>query len=112
VPASVIPLHPICTAIRRRSLLEFDYKGLRRVVAPYSHGRSLRDIELLRGVQLRGESRSDSFGFGKLWTVGEMKHVRVLDEDFVPDDPDYNPEDIMLAKIHCRVRLDAEEKPR
>jgi hypothetical protein len=112
MPASILPLHPICTAIRRRSLLEFEYQGLRRVVAPYCHGRSARDVELLRAVQVRGQSRSGGFGFGKLWTVSEMKQVRVVDEPFVPDDPDYNPDDSALAKIHCRIRLDAEEKLR
>jgi hypothetical protein len=32
-----------------------------------------------------------------------MRLVRTLDERFVPDDPDYEPNDSAIARIHCRV---------
>jgi hypothetical protein len=32
-----------------------------------------------------------------------MKNVRVLSEAFTPDDPDYNPNDSALVRIHCRA---------
>ncbi|HKQ71931.1 MAG TPA: hypothetical protein VJT73_21450 [Polyangiaceae bacterium] len=93
---------PICVAIRSRVLLEFEYDGLRRVVAPYCHGRT-RSGEALRGVQVRGESRSKGLGFGKLWTVARMRHVHLLQEAFEPSDPDYNPHDSAMLDIHCRI---------
>jgi hypothetical protein len=93
----------VCEAIRTRSLLEFDYDGLRRVVAPYCHGTSARGQELLRGVQLRGESRSGGLGFGKLWLVAKIRNACARAEAFVPDDPDYNPDDRAMAEIHCRI---------
>lgn len=96
----------ICQAISARVLLEFDYHGAHRVVAPYCHGVSSHDTELLRAVQLRrsnSASRTGGFGFGKLWRVDEMANVRVTDEPFTPDDPHYNPNDSALARIHCRV---------
>jgi hypothetical protein len=93
----------ICEAIRTRSILEFDYRGHRRIVAPYCHGASARGTELLRAVQLRGTSASGQFGTGKLWNVAEMRGVRLLLEAFVPGDPHYNPDDRAMLLIHCRV---------
>jgi hypothetical protein len=93
----------ICEAIRRRSLLEFRYHGLERVVAPYCHGVSSRGVEVLRAVQVRGSSTSGGFGFGKLWSVAEIVNPGLLPESFVPDDADYNPDDSAMTHIHCRV---------
>jgi hypothetical protein len=84
-------------------LLEFEYHGHRRVVAPYCHGTSARGVEVLRAIQVRGTSASGAFGFGKLWAVEEMQRVRATTEAFVADDPDYNPNDSAMARIHCRV---------
>lgn len=93
----------LCKAIHDRALLEFDYKGLHRVVAPYCHGVSHRGAEVMRAVQVAGDSQSGGFGFGKLWIVDEMKNVRLSKESFVADDPDYNPNDVDMREIHCRI---------
>jgi hypothetical protein len=93
----------ICDAIRDRKLLQFDYHGLQRVVAPYCHGISTRGVEVLRAVQVRGSSKSGGLGFGKLWTVADIGNAVVLSESFVPDDPNYNPDDSAMKTIHCRV---------
>lgn len=93
----------VCEAIRRRHLLQFEYHGLQRVVAPYCHGISTRGTEVLRAVQVRGESSSGGFGFGKLWTVADIRDAQVLPESFAPDDPDYNAADSAMQRIHCRV---------
>lgn len=92
----------ICAAIRNRVLLEFEYDGRRRVVAPYCHGVT-QNGEALRAVQIRGESRSGGFGFGKLWVVTRMQNLRLTDEPFVSDDPAYNPNDSAMTSIHCRA---------
>jgi len=93
----------LCEAIRTRKLLAFTYEGHPRVVAPYCHGFTRAGSEVLRAVQLRGSSRSGLFGSGKLWSVSKMRLVRTLDEEFVADDPDYDPNDTAMASIHCRV---------
>jgi hypothetical protein len=93
----------ICRAIRARSRLEFQYGGLHRVVEPYCLGISKRGAEVLRAVQIRGESRSGGFGFGKLWLVADMADLRITNEKFVPSDPDYNPDDRAMSEIYCRV---------
>lgn len=93
----------ICAAIRDRVLLEFDYDGLHRVVAPYCHGFTSKG-EVLRAIQVRGDSRSHGSGFGKLWTVKKMLGLRRTEEAYVPDDPNYNPMDRAMTKVHCNVR--------
>jgi hypothetical protein len=90
-------------AIRRRALLEFRYQGRFRVVAPYCLGVSTRGVEVLRAIQLRGSSSSGGLGFGKLWDVSKMMNPRVLHETFVPDDPNYNPNDSGMTRIYCRI---------
>jgi hypothetical protein len=93
----------LCEAIATKTLLALTYEGHPRVVAPYCHGFTRAGDEVLRAVQLRGSSRSGRFGKGKLWTVSKMRLVRTLDERFVPDDPDYEPDDSAMARIHCRI---------
>jgi hypothetical protein len=94
----------ICEAIRKRALLEFLYHNRRRVVAPYCCGVSTRGVEVLRAVQVRGESASGGMGFGKLWTVADIVDLRMLDEAFTPDDPDYNPQDRAMTTIYCGIQ--------
>jgi hypothetical protein len=60
-------------------------------------------VDVLRAIQIGGESRSAGFGFGKLWHVVKMTNIRNTDEPFVPTDPHYNPDDSVMARIHCRV---------
>jgi hypothetical protein len=93
----------ICEAIRTRTLLEFSYHGRLRVVAPYCHGVSTRGADSLRAIQVRGSSASGRLASGKLWSIADMVNLRSLDETFVPDDPNYNPDDSAMKTIHCRV---------
>jgi hypothetical protein len=96
-------LELICEAIRKRALLEFLYHGKPRVVAPYCCGVSRRGVDVLRGIQVRGESTSGGLGFGKLWTIAEMADLRLSDEAFTPDDPLYNPRDSAMTRIYCAI---------
>ena len=95
--------HLIQEAIRKRALLEFNYHGHHRVVAPYCYGVATRGAEVLRAIQVRGSSASGGLGFGKLWAVAEMVDSRMLDETFVPEDPNYNPNDLAMKQIYCCV---------
>lgn len=93
----------ICEAIRTHRLLEFEYHGKLRIVAPYCHGTSTRGTEVARAIQVRGESASGALGIGKLWAVADMVAARIIDVPFVPNDPNYNPNDSAMKEIHCRV---------
>jgi hypothetical protein len=93
----------ICEAIRKRALLEFSYHNRQRVVAPYCCGVSARGVDVLRAVQVRGESASGALGIGKLWLLAEIEHLRMLNEVFTPDDPNYNPRDRAMTRIYCGI---------
>ena len=101
--AHTIAAGAACEAIHEHRLLEFDYHGRHRIVAPYCHGISTRGVEVLRAVQTGGSSGSGGFGFGKLWVVAEMIDARLTSVPFAPDDPNYNPDDSGMVLIHCRV---------
>lgn len=92
-----------CKAIHELRRIEFEYGGLRRVVEPYCFGISTQRNEVLRAVQVRGASSSNTLGIGKLWKVAQIRSPRLLDEEFAPADPDYNPDDKGMVQIHCKV---------
>lgn len=92
----------ICSAIRDLVRLEFDYDGLHRIVEPYCHGFTANG-EVLRAIQVGGQSRSRGMGFGKLWRVEKMQNVRTTSQPFIPNDPDYNPRDSAMTEIHCNA---------
>ena len=50
-----------------------------------------------------GKSSSGSRGFGKLWVVADLLNLRLSPEHFEPDDPHYNPDDLAMQHIHCRI---------
>jgi len=102
-PCNVIEVSLICDAIRTRSLIEFRYHGLIRLVEPYSHGFSARGNELLRGAQVGGSSSSGGFGFGKLWSVADIVELRLVDKQFEPGDQKYNSSDRAMSELHCRI---------
>jgi hypothetical protein len=93
----------LCQAIGSRTLLTFDYNGKPRIVAPYCYGVTAKNVEVLRAIQVGGESQSGGYGFGKLWHVAKMQNIRNTTEPFVATDPDYNPDDHVMARIHCRI---------
>lgn len=104
-PRSSVAAPLICEAIRKRVRLEFSYDGKLRVVEPYCHGWGDKGEEKLRAHQVRGGSSQGGkgFGFGKLWSVEKIVGPRLLDEPFKPNDPNYNPNDSAMTRIHCRI---------
>ena len=95
----------ICRAIRERRRLTFRYGGRRRVVEPYCHGTGTNGRELLRAVQVGGETGT-GFGFGKLWRLDRMSEVAVSTEPAAGDDPSYNPDDSAFSELHCRLQIE------
>jgi hypothetical protein len=93
----------ITEAINRKVLLQFSYNGRVRTVEPYCYGLSTAGSDVLRAIEVGGSSRSGPAGFGKLWKVSEMSEVRVSEERFAPDDPNYNPDDKAMTKVYCRI---------
>lgn len=58
---------------------------------------------MLRAIQVRGSSSSGKLGLGKLWSLEQMMGVRVSDETFIANNPNYNPNDSAMTRILCRI---------
>jgi len=95
-----------CDAIRELRLLEFEYGGPRREMQPYCQGLSSAGLDTLRAVQTGGESKTGlgKVKGGKLWTIGTMAGLKILEEKFLPDDPSCEPQDSAMQRMHCRVQ--------
>ena len=93
----------ICSAIRRRQVMAFDYDGLPRVVEPHAHGTSLAGKEMLRAYQVKGQSASDPNLGWRPFIVAKMVRVRVLERTFAGTRPLYRRGDRGMRVVHCEL---------
>ena len=92
----------ICTAIRSRNYLEFNYDGLPREIEPHAHGTSSTGKEIVRGFQTGGKSSSEPLGW-RLWNVAKMKSFSVSDSTFIGTRPGYTRSDSAMHPVHCEL---------
>ena len=48
----------ICSAIKSKQLIQFNYEDSTRIVEPYCYGLTKEDNEVLRAYQVKGQSKS------------------------------------------------------
>jgi hypothetical protein len=94
----------LCDAIRLRHVVRFLYRGGLREVEPYVYGRDGSGIELLRGFQLRGVSRSGEAAGWKMFQVEDITSVAVTFEAFAPRAA-YDPADKVIVFVNSRVEM-------
>ena len=93
----------ICDAIAARAVIEFNYRGLSRVVEPFCHGISRAGNEVLRAYQVGGDSESGTpFGW-KLYEASHMSGITPTGATFERTRPGYNPNDSQMTSVHCSV---------
>ena len=93
----------ICDAIANLAVIEFNYRGLSRVVEPFCHGVSRAGNEVLRAYQIGGDSESGNPVGWKLYEVSQMSGLRRTGATFRPSRPGYNPTDSQMTSTHCSV---------
>lgn len=71
----------IKAAIANKQLVEFTYRGLRRVAEPHVYG-TLRDKYQLLTYQVAGESSSGGLPNWRRVELSEVSDMRVLEEHF------------------------------
>ena len=71
----------LCSAIKRKRLIEFIYQNLRRVAEPHDYG-ILNGTEHLLVYQVAGQSRSMKLPDWRLVRITEIKQLKVLDKEF------------------------------
>ncbi|HEY3043711.1 MAG TPA: hypothetical protein VGJ39_06785 [Vicinamibacterales bacterium] len=93
----------VCQAIRERRLVRFYYDGGTRDVEPHCHGFSPDGNELLSGYQVSGFSRSGQrFGW-KMFSIDAIRALIVSDEAFAAPRAGYDPNDVKISNVHCRL---------
>jgi hypothetical protein len=94
----------LCSAIKNRRLITFNYDGGRRIVEPYCHGASEAGHDLLRGYQTAGYSRSGASQGWKMFRLDELTGLAMTDEIFADIRPEYDPcREEKMTTIYCRV---------
>lgn len=92
----------LCDAIRRRAVVEFRYRGERRTVEPYLHGRTRAGKEVLRAYQIGGTSGTGRRFAWKLFDVEHIEAVQPVQVTFSLR-ADYRARDRSVPTVHCSV---------
>jgi predicted DNA-binding transcriptional regulator YafY len=93
----------ICSAIRSRRVVQFDYDGGLRTAEPFCHGASMDGHDLLRAYQTGGYSESGNSVGWRLFRVDRMNNLNITDESFSGNRPGYNPDDGAMVRVYCRL---------
>src|SRR5688572_28953754 len=93
----------LCTAIRRRSLVMFEYGDLIRVVEPHRFGINSAGHEMLSGWLRAGYSRSDPAGGWRNYLLSDVSALQVLDAPFVGARPGYAAHDSRMREVYCEL---------
>jgi len=95
----------LCAAIRRRSLVLFEYGDLIRVVEPHRFGINSAGHEMLSGWLRAGYSRSDPAGGWRNYLVHDVSALQVLDAPFAGTRPGYVAHDPRMREVYCELDL-------
>ena len=93
----------ICEAIKKKAVIEFNYKGSLRLVEPQCHGTSTAGNEVLRGFQTKNHSKPSESPANKLFEVSKILELKHTGKTFSKPGPHYNPDDKAMIHIHCRL---------
>jgi len=93
----------LCAAIRRRSLVMFEYGDLIRVVEPHRFGINSAGHEMLSGWLRAGYSRSDPAGGWRNYLLNDVSALQVLDAPFAGTRPGYAAHDARMREVYCEL---------
>ena len=93
----------LCAAIRRRSLVMFEYGDLIRVVEPHRFGVNSTGHEMLSGWLRAGYSRSAPAGGWRNYLLSDIGALQVLDAPFAGTRPGYVAHDPRMREVYCEL---------
>jgi hypothetical protein len=93
----------LCAAIRRRSLVMFEYGDLIRVVEPHRFGINSAGHEMLSGWLRAGYSRSDPAGGWRNYLLSDVSALQMLDAPFAGTRPGYAAHDARMREVYCEL---------
>lgn len=109
----------ICAAVRSRRVIKFYYHGISLTVEPYRLGMVLSGgpkNDSLLCYQIRGFISPQETPGWRLYRLLDIKDIKILDEQFEGDRPDYDPNSVYMHIAYCsifpmpRVETEAREK--
>lgn len=92
----------LCRAIREKRLIELQYNGHTRTVAPHVYGIDTTGDEMLSGYQTWGGSEGGESAGWKSFKVGNIANLKVTTKKFAPR-PEYRHGDRALVQIFCQI---------
>jgi len=100
----------ICSAISPGRLIEFYYRGGTRLVEPFCLGKiAPGDEGSLLCYQVSGYAKfGDPVGW-KLYRLPEISRLKVINQNFAGDRPDYDPDNLQMTTIYCCVSVTADD---
>jgi predicted DNA-binding transcriptional regulator YafY len=93
----------IISAIRRKSVLEFNYNGKRRTVEPQTYGLSTTGRDVLRAYELPPTSGAKQSGMAKLFDLKKISGLRESGQTFREALPAHNPNDSAMVEIFATL---------
>ena len=92
----------ISKAIREKTVLEFYYKSVRRVVEPHTYGLDRKAcVEKLSAYQLTGKPLDKPDW--RYYEVAEIKNLRELPQSFQDSRDGYKRDDRRMSTIYERI---------
>ena len=92
----------ICQAIREKRLLELQYDGQTRRVAPHVYGIDAAGDELLSCYEVWGGSDGEPAGWRSL-RLAQISELTLTSKRFAPR-PEHQRADGAIARVFCRCR--------
>ena len=93
----------ICEAIKKKNLLRFKYHNYDRVVEPHLLGRDKANNDVLSAYMVGGFTKSADPRYWRRYMVKDIRFLTKLNQRFERARKGYNPNDLTMAKIYCRL---------
>jgi len=85
-------------AVLKQLCLSFDYENYDRTVEPHCVGLTTKNNYAVRAYQTLGSSSTGNLGW-KMFEIGKMKNLKILDQEFSPARPGYKRGDKGMKTI-------------
>lgn len=93
----------IISAIRRKSVLEFNYNGKRRTVEPQTYGLSTAGREVLRAYERTTPNGAKHSGMAKLFDLNKISGLRKNGQTFRQALLAHDPDDRAMVEIFATL---------
>lgn len=93
----------IISAIRRKSVLQFNYNGKMRIVEPQTYGLSTTGREVLRAWERPGSNGFKGSGMAKLFDLEKISGLRETGQTFPGALPAHNPDDAAMKEVFATL---------